>query len=146
MLFCQAELLVTVNLFLINSLPNDKILARSKLKAFADNKWNLAKMIISVFDWVVTSIFSFSCNVFKWLLPQCFRNSGLCGKGLKHGNLIHQLGAVFCWYKIQDCLYMNRTVYTTLPHMPILGFVDSAANKDMVSKNMDKWRYSYLIE
>ena len=27
-----------------------------------------------------------------------------------------------------------------LPDMPILGSSNSAANKDMMSKNMDKWR------
>ena len=33
-----------------NPLPNDKILAYSKLKAFADNKFSVGKMMISVFD------------------------------------------------------------------------------------------------
>ena len=31
---------------------------------------------------LVTSIFSFSHNVFKRLLPQCHKKSGLCGKEL----------------------------------------------------------------
>ena len=35
-------------LFLFNSLSNDKILALSKLKAFADNKLNVAKIMIYV--------------------------------------------------------------------------------------------------
>ena len=61
-----------------NPLPDDKILDWSKLKAFADNKLNVTKMIISVFDRVenivgngeidCTSNFSFSHNVFKRLL------------------------------------------------------------------------------
>ena len=34
----------------LNPLPDDKILDRSKLKAFADDKLNVTKMIISVFD------------------------------------------------------------------------------------------------
>ena len=61
-----------------NSLPNDKILDWSKLKAFADDKINVANMMIFVFDRVktlwekekmlVTSIFSFSLNVFKKLM------------------------------------------------------------------------------
>ena len=34
----------------INSLPNDKFLDWSKLKAFADDKLNDAKMMISFFD------------------------------------------------------------------------------------------------
>ena len=31
----------------------------------------------------------------------------------------------------------------SLPHMPIVGSSNSAANKDMVSKNMDKWGYKF---
>ena len=34
----------------INSLPNDKILDWSKLKAFADDKINVLKMMIFIFD------------------------------------------------------------------------------------------------
>ena len=33
-----------------NSLPEDKILDVTKLKAFADNKLTVAKMMISLFD------------------------------------------------------------------------------------------------
>ena len=36
----------------INSLPNDKILAFSKSKTFADDKLNLTRMMIPVSDWV----------------------------------------------------------------------------------------------
>ena len=35
---------------IFNPLPNDKILDMTKLKAFADNKLNIAKMSISLFD------------------------------------------------------------------------------------------------
>ena len=59
----------------LNPLPDDKILDWSKLKAFADDKLNVTKMIISVFDRVenivgkgeiaCTSNFSFSHNVFQ---------------------------------------------------------------------------------
>ena len=52
----------------------------SKFKAFADDKLNVAKRMVSVCDWVVnipgegenvaTSIFSFSQDVFKRLLSQ----------------------------------------------------------------------------
>ena len=62
----------------INSFPHDKILDQTKLKAFSDDKSNVTKMIISVFDRVenivgkgeiaCTSNFSFSHNVFKRLL------------------------------------------------------------------------------
>ena len=34
----------------INSLPKDKILDLTKLKAFADEKLNVAKMMISLFN------------------------------------------------------------------------------------------------
>ena len=44
------ENLITANSTFINSLPNDNFLDRTKLKAFAYNKSNLAKMMISVFD------------------------------------------------------------------------------------------------
>ena len=64
----------------LNQLPDDKLLDWSKLKAFADDKLNVTKMIISVFDRVenivgkgeiaCTSNFSFSHNVFKRLLSQ----------------------------------------------------------------------------
>ena len=37
-------------LFMVNSLPNDKILDMTKLKAFTDNKINVAQIMISVFD------------------------------------------------------------------------------------------------
>ena len=60
-----------------NPLPNDKILDLTKLKAFADDKSNVAKMMISLIDRVeklwekekilVTSIFSFSYSVFQSL-------------------------------------------------------------------------------
>ena len=63
-----------------NSFPHDKILGQTKLKAFADDKLNVKKkMLTSVFDRVknivgkgeiaCTSNFSFSYNVFKRLLP-----------------------------------------------------------------------------
>ena len=36
----------------INSLQNNKILDQSKWKAFADDKLNIAKIVISIFDLV----------------------------------------------------------------------------------------------
>ena len=61
---------------MVNSLPNDKIYDRSKLKAFADDNINVEKKIeIGVGKgrkhcgkrrkMLLTSIFSFSLNVFK---------------------------------------------------------------------------------
>ena len=64
----------------LNFFPNDKILDITKLKTFADDKINVAQMMISLFDRVEnivgkgemldTSIFSFSRNVFKMPLSQ----------------------------------------------------------------------------
>ena len=75
-----------------NPLPNDKILDRTKLKAFADDKLYVTKMIISVFDRVEnivgkgkiasTSTFFFSYNVCKRLLSQTRQKVSLCGHGL----------------------------------------------------------------
>ena len=66
------------NLSIINPFLHDTVIDQTKLKAFADNKLNVTKMIISVFDRVenivgkgeiaCTSNFSFSHNVFKRLL------------------------------------------------------------------------------
>ena len=64
--------------FVRKTFPHDKIMDQNKLEAFADNKLNGTKMLISVFDRVenivgtgeiaCTSNFSFSHNVFKRLL------------------------------------------------------------------------------
>ena len=61
----------------INPFPHNKILDQTKLKAFADDKLNVMKMIISVLDIVenimgkgeitCSSNTSFSHNVFKRL-------------------------------------------------------------------------------
>ena len=61
----------------INSLPNNKILDRFKLKAFADNKMRLKygnlfgeeqRTLLEKEKMLVTSVFSYSHNVFKRLL------------------------------------------------------------------------------
>ena len=94
LLMCQNEYLWSkglthFNIYFVNSwyllffnpIPNDKILNQSKLKAFADSKMNLTKKLKFAFEKVenivgkkekmlVTSIFSFSNNVFKRLLTQ----------------------------------------------------------------------------
>ena len=38
------------------------------------------------------------------------------------------------------------SLFNPLPDIPILDSSNSAANKDMIRKNMDKWRCNYLIE
>ena len=77
----------------LNPLPDDKILDQTKLKAFADDKLNVTKIIISVFDRIenivgkgeiaCTSNFSFSHNVFKRSLSQTRHKVSLCGEWVK---------------------------------------------------------------
>ena len=86
-----------------NLFPHDKILDQTKLKAFADDKLNVIKMIISVFDRVenivakgeiaCTSNFYFSHNVFKRLLFQTRPKVSLCGNGLTKYRFLN----VFAW-------------------------------------------------
>ena len=76
---------------MLNPFPHDKILDQTKLKAFVDDKLNLTKMIISVFDRVenivkkekllVQAISPFSHNVFKRFLSQTRQKVSLCGNG-----------------------------------------------------------------
>ena len=71
---------------------HDKILDPTKLKAFVDDKLNVTKMIIYVFDRLenivgkreiaCTNNCSFSHNVFKRLLSQTRQQVSLCGNGL----------------------------------------------------------------
>ena len=77
---------------LVNPFPQNKILDQTKLRAFADDKLNVMKLILSVFDRVenivakgeiaCTSNFSLSHNVFKRLLSQRRQKVSLCGNGL----------------------------------------------------------------
>ena len=73
----------------VNSLPNDKILALSKLKAFANDKFNVTKMMISVSYWVenIVGKGENAGNQHFLLFPQCFQKAsafgllkGVCGK------------------------------------------------------------------
>ena len=58
----------------LNSLPNAKILDVTKLKAFADDKINVAQMTISVFDMVdnIAGKGENAGNQHFLLFPQCF--------------------------------------------------------------------------
>ena len=80
--FCSAILQRKV---ISNSIPNNKNLDMTKLKAFADDKLNIARIMISLYDGVentmgkgkmlVTSIFSFYHGVFQnFLLSSCTSN------------------------------------------------------------------------
>ena len=78
---------------LVNPFSHDKILDQAKLKAFADNKLDVTKMIFSVSDReeiivgkgeiACTSNFSFSYSVFKRLLSKTRQKVSLCGNKLK---------------------------------------------------------------
>ena len=73
-------------------LPHDKILDQTKLKAYSDDKLNVTKMIISIFDRVENNCgrrrnclykqFLLSHNVFKRFLSQMRQKVSLCGNGL----------------------------------------------------------------
>ena len=86
---CRVTFKDSFNLF-----THNKILDQTKLKAFADDKLNVTKMIVSVFERVenivgkgeiaCTSNFSFSHHVFKRLLSQRHQKVSLCGNGLKN--------------------------------------------------------------
>ena len=75
----------------INPLPNDGILNLTNLKAIADDKINVSKMVISVLTgpktflekkrMLIDSIFSNAHNVFRSLLLGLY-NSAIRGKGL----------------------------------------------------------------
>ena len=89
---CQIIFLHTFLRRNFNPLPDNNFLDWTRLKAFADNKLNAGNLKISVFEmletlWekekmLVTSIFSFSHNVFKSHLFQGCQKSGLCGEEL----------------------------------------------------------------
>ena len=78
-------------LYGVNPFPNDKVLDETKFKAFADDKLNNKKIIfLSLIEWktfweqekmLVTSIFSFSHNVFKSLVSKR-RQKVSCGNGV----------------------------------------------------------------
>ena len=57
-----------------NSLQNDKILDVTKLKAFADDKLNMGKMTISLFERVENTVVKGENAGYQYFLlfPQCF--------------------------------------------------------------------------
>ena len=60
--------------FLTGPLPNDKILELTKMKAFADNKLNVAYMTISLFDRVKNTVGNGDHTGYQHFLlfQQCF--------------------------------------------------------------------------
>ena len=63
----------------INPFPNDKILDRTKLKAFVDNKLNMTKIRISSFDRVENTVGKGENAGYQHFLffPQCFQSRHL---------------------------------------------------------------------
>ena len=78
--------------FFFYPFPHDKTLNQTELKAFADDKLNVTKMMTSVFDTIenivgkgeiaCTSNCSFSYDVFQRLLSQTRQKVSLRGNGL----------------------------------------------------------------
>ena len=117
---------------LINPLPDDNILDWSKLKAFADDKLNVTKMIISVFDRVenivgkgeiaCTSNFSFSHNVFKRLLTQRRQKVSLWGNGLTDvEEFERQVKKIRQICPVIDCMVFNAVsnIFSVISRRPL---------------------------
>ena len=60
-----------------NSLPNDKLLAKTKLKAFSDNKFKVDEIMISVFDSPESIVGKGENAGYQHFLlsPQCFQQA-----------------------------------------------------------------------
>ena len=67
---------IPLSCMVLNPFPHDKILDQTKLKAFADDKLNVTKMIISVFDRVenIVGIGEIACTS-NFSFPQCFQKA-----------------------------------------------------------------------
>ena len=102
-----------------NPFPHDKILDQTKLKAFADDKLNVTKMIIPVFDIVenivgkgeiaCTSNFSLSQNIFKRLLSQTRQKVSLCGNGIINTVQEKMLVTILEFKKVTSCSHFPLT-------------------------------------
>ena len=64
-----------------NSLPNNKILDVTKLKAFADDKIKVAQMLISIFDRIENIVGKGENAGYQHFLffPQCFQKTSFLG-------------------------------------------------------------------
>ena len=65
----------------VNSLPNDKILNVTKLKAFQEDKLYVARMMISLFDGVANTVGKGENAGYQHFLlfPQCFSKPSSLG-------------------------------------------------------------------
>ena len=77
-----------------NSVPNNIFLGWSKLKAFVHNKFNVATMIISVFDRVenIVGRGENACYQHFFLFPQCFEKL----------SLLVLFKVKIMWYRVKD--------------------------------------------
>ena len=66
---------------IFNSLPNDKVLEVTKLKAFPDVKINVAQMLIYVFDQIENLVGKGQNAGYKHFLlsPQCLQKASFLG-------------------------------------------------------------------
>ena len=73
--------MVIGQLFNFNSLPNNRVLGLSKFKTFADNKINVAQMMISVFHRVENILGKGENAGYQHFLlfPQCFQKASFLG-------------------------------------------------------------------
>ena len=113
-----------------NSLPNGKILDWSKLKAFAGNKINGSKMMISLSDRVENIVGKGENAGYQHFLlfPQCFFKKsphfhglwklGLCGKESESSMLRSRNWTAGTWLCHWICLWAQKilTHYHTMPH------------------------------
>ena len=86
--------------FFFNSLPNDKSLDMTKLKAFADNKINLAQMMISVFDRVGNIVGKGENAGYQHFLffQQCFQKASFLGVVKSQDCVLNHFTFIFRWF------------------------------------------------
>ena len=128
-IYCMVfNIMIVSFLTLLNPLPGDKILTLSKLKTFADNRFKAPRDIKFVICWVwkivekkkmlVTSIFSFSHNVFKRPFPRWCLKLSFCGERLKQFNYITANSApihAFLEFLLQNqWLLSHKTIIETM--------------------------------
>ena len=112
--------------YLFNPLPNIRILDCSKLKEFANDNSKFVEYdgkfskrtenTVGKGELLITSIFSFSCSVFKRLVLQTHINQGLFGKGLMNKfltlkiNITYSAGASYFMAKNMLCYFLGIMV------------------------------------
>ena len=107
--FCHLVMARNLALCCINSWPNDNLLDWSNLKAFAENKINMAQKLKFVSGQIGNIVGKGENTGFQQflLVPQCLLkaffqgpwNLGLCGKGLTHYHTMPHFDAL----KIYSC-------------------------------------------